>query len=90
MFLADFNLCIICTTFQDATANDVPSETFEVQGYPTLYFKKASGEVSQYEGGRTKEDIIEFIEKNKDKKEQAHAQQEQAPPAQEEQAKDEL
>lgn len=63
-------ICIICTTFQDATANDVPSETFEVQGYPTLYFKKASGEVSQYEGGRTKEDIIEFIEKNKDKKEQ--------------------
>ncbi|XP_050877941.1 kinesin-like protein KIN-12B [Lathyrus oleraceus] len=50
----------------DATANDIPSDTFEVQGYPTLYFRSASGKISQYDGGRTKEDIIEFIQKNKD------------------------
>ncbi|XP_061359958.1 protein disulfide-isomerase-like [Gastrolobium bilobum] len=62
----------------DATANDIPSETFDVQGYPTVYFRSASGKISQYDGGRTKEDIIEFIEKNRDK------------PAQEEQGKDEL
>jgi protein disulfide-isomerase A1 len=77
----------------DATANDIPSETFEVQGYPTLYFRSASGKISQYDGGRTKEDIIEFIEKNKDKP--AAAQQEAEQPkaaAQEEkeQPKDEL
>uniref|UniRef100_A0A1D1ZAU0 Protein disulfide-isomerase n=1 Tax=Anthurium amnicola TaxID=1678845 RepID=A0A1D1ZAU0_9ARAE len=49
----------------DATANDVPSG-FEVQGYPTLYFKSASGKVVEYDGGRTKEDFIEFIQKNRD------------------------
>lgn len=58
---------MICVTFQDATANDIPSETFEVQGYPTLYFRSVSGKLSQYDGNRTKEDIIEFIEKNRDK-----------------------
>ncbi|KAI6689413.1 hypothetical protein NL676_026241 [Syzygium grande] len=29
----------------DATANDVPSDTFDVKGYPTLYFRSASGNV---------------------------------------------
>ncbi|TKY74256.1 disulfide-isomerase protein [Spatholobus suberectus] len=62
----------------DATANDIPSDTFEVEGYPTVYFRSASGKISQYDGNRTKEDIIEFIEKNRDK------------PAQQEQGKDEL
>lgn len=51
----------------DATANDIPQGTFDVQGYPTLYFKTASGKISQYEGDRTKEDIIDFIHKNRDK-----------------------
>ncbi|KAL3844789.1 hypothetical protein ACJIZ3_002192 [Penstemon smallii] len=51
----------------DATANDVPSETFDVQGFPTLYFRSSSGNLLQYEGDRTKEDIIEFIQKNLDK-----------------------
>lgn len=51
----------------DATANDIPNDTFDVQGYPTLYFRSASGNLLQYEGGRTKEDIIDFIQKNRDK-----------------------
>lgn len=51
----------------DATANDVPSDTFEVQGFPTLYFRSANGNLSQYEGDRTKEDIINFINTNRDK-----------------------
>ncbi|KAJ9673596.1 hypothetical protein PVL29_023264 [Vitis rotundifolia] len=51
----------------DATANDIPNDTFDVKGYPTLYFKSASGNVAQYEGDRSKEDIIEFIQKNRDK-----------------------
>ncbi|KAI9074806.1 hypothetical protein K1719_043230 [Acacia pycnantha] len=49
----------------DATANDIPSETFDVQGYPTLYFRSSNGQISQYDGNRTKEDIIDFIEKNR-------------------------
>ncbi|KAM7253289.1 hypothetical protein ACFE04_025907 [Oxalis oulophora] len=51
----------------DATANDVPGETFKVEGYPTLYFKTASGTILSYDDGRTKEEIIEYINKNKDK-----------------------
>uniref|UniRef100_A0A7N0TR13 Protein disulfide-isomerase n=1 Tax=Kalanchoe fedtschenkoi TaxID=63787 RepID=A0A7N0TR13_KALFE len=49
----------------DATANDIPSNNFDVKGYPTLYFKSSSGNLSQYEGDRTKEDIIDFIKKNR-------------------------
>ncbi|CAI9758350.1 unnamed protein product [Fraxinus pennsylvanica] len=51
----------------DATANDVPRGTFEVQGFPTLYFRSANGNLEQYEGNRTKEDIIDFIQKSRDK-----------------------
>ncbi len=32
-----------------------------------MYFRSASGKLVQYEGDRTKEDIIGFIEKNRDK-----------------------
>ncbi|WZZ05713.1 hypothetical protein YC2023_091634 [Brassica napus] len=42
---------------QDATENDIPSEPFD---------RSASGNVNvEYEGDRTKEDFISFIEKNK-------------------------
>nr|GMD76042.1 protein disulfide-isomerase-like [Ipomoea batatas] len=51
----------------DATANDIPRETFDVKGYPTLYFISASGKVLRYEGGRTKDSFISFIQKNRDK-----------------------
>ena len=32
-----------------------------------MYFKSASGNIVQYEGDRSKEDIIDFIQKNRDK-----------------------
>lgn len=51
---------------QDGSNNDIPSDTFEVQGYPTLYFRSSSGKVVPYEGNRTKEDIIDFIQKNRE------------------------
>ncbi|KAH9691223.1 protein disulfide isomerase-like 1-1 [Citrus sinensis] len=51
----------------DATANDIPGDTFEVQGYPTVFFRSASGKTVPYEGDRTKEDIVDFIENNRDK-----------------------
>ncbi|XP_073123008.1 protein disulfide-isomerase-like [Henckelia pumila] len=50
----------------DATVNDIPSDTFDVQGYPTLYFRSSGGNLLPYDGERTKEDIIEFIQKNRD------------------------
>ncbi|KAJ6306975.1 hypothetical protein OIU78_022140 [Salix suchowensis] len=62
----------------DATANDVPSDTYDVEGFPTVYLRSASGKLVQYEGDRTKQDIIDFIEKNRDEV------------AQQEPAKDEL
>ncbi|KAL3840021.1 hypothetical protein ACJIZ3_024612 [Penstemon smallii] len=49
----------------DATANDIPRETFDVKGYPTLYFKSSTGNVLQYDGDRTKEAIIDYIQKNR-------------------------
>lgn len=64
-----FLLLVISSTvkIQDATANDIPSDVFDVKGYPTLYFRSASGNLSQYDGDRTKDDMIEFIQKNRDK-----------------------
>lgn len=49
----------------DATANDIPTGAFDVKGYPTLYFRSSTGNLLQYDGDRTKDDIIEFIKKNR-------------------------
>ncbi|XP_043721296.1 protein disulfide-isomerase-like [Telopea speciosissima] len=79
----------------DATANDIPTETFDVKGYPTLYFKTASGDLLQYDGDRTKEDItsfIKFIQKDQSKTGGQDSVQEEKQPAKDEQdsSKDEL
>ncbi|KAG7987008.1 hypothetical protein I3843_03G111200 [Carya illinoinensis] len=50
----------------DATANDIPTHIFEVHGYPTLYFKSASGKFVKYDGNGSKEDIIDFIRNNRE------------------------
>lgn len=59
----------------DATLNDIPDDLFEVQGYPTLYFRTSSGKTMQYDGGRSKEDMIEFIQKNRDPQTAAAAEE---------------
>lgn len=59
--------CVVLLN-QDATANDIRTNEFDVKGFPTLYFKSASGKLSQYNGERTKEAIIEFIQQNRDDK----------------------
>ncbi|OAE28796.1 hypothetical protein AXG93_3096s1100 [Marchantia polymorpha subsp. ruderalis] len=51
----------------DATANDVPGDLFDVQGFPTLYMYSAEGVVTAYDGERSKEDIIKFINENRTK-----------------------
>ncbi|KAL2634784.1 hypothetical protein R1flu_006263 [Riccia fluitans] len=53
----------------DATTNDVPGELFDVQGFPTLYLYTAGGVVIPYDGDRSKEDIINFINDNRTKPE---------------------
>nr|GMD58444.1 protein disulfide-isomerase-like [Ipomoea batatas] len=50
----------------DATANDITSNRFVVEGFPTLYFVSASGNLVEYEGERSKGDFIDFIQKNRD------------------------
>jgi protein disulfide-isomerase A1 len=52
---------------QDATTNDIPPD-FAVEGYPTMYFYSSAGNLLSYEGGRTAEEIINFIKKNKGSK----------------------
>jgi protein disulfide-isomerase A1 len=52
---------------QDATTNDIPTD-FAVEGYPTMYFYSSAGNLLSYEGGRTVEEIIDFIKKNKGSK----------------------
>jgi protein disulfide-isomerase A1 len=48
----------------DATENDLPpSVPFRVSGFPTLKFKQAgSREFLDYEGDRSLESLIEFVE----------------------------
>lgn len=48
----------------DATENDVPpSAPFRVSGFPTLKFKPAgSREFADYDGDRSLESLIEFVE----------------------------
>ena len=50
----------------DATVNDVPpSVGFQVSGFPTIKFKPAgSGNFIDYEGDRSLESLVEFVEKN--------------------------
>jgi len=50
----------------DATVNDISTKIFNIKGYPTLYLVSATGKTVNYEGDRTKEDIIDFINKNRD------------------------
>lgn len=52
---------------QDATTNDIPPD-FAVEGYPTMYFYSSAGNLLSYERGRTAEEIIDFIKKNKGSK----------------------
>jgi protein disulfide-isomerase A1 len=51
----------------DATLNDIPpSAPFKVQGFPTLKFKPAGSlDFIDYNGDRSLESLIEFVETNK-------------------------
>lgn len=44
----------------DATANDTPVG-YEVQGFPTIFFKSASGSIEKYNGGRELADFLKFL-----------------------------
>ena len=67
----------------------MPTE-FDVQGYPTLYFVSPSGKMVSYDGGRTADEIVDYIRKNKETSGQAAATEEAAGEASTEPLKDEL
>ncbi|EEC77315.1 hypothetical protein OsI_15980 [Oryza sativa Indica Group] len=48
----------------DGTVNDIPTD-FTVEGYPTIYFYSSSGNLLSYDGARTAEEIISFINENR-------------------------
>ena len=45
----------------DAIANDIPSDMFDVQGFPTIYWVKNGREALLYDGERTEEGFKKFI-----------------------------
>ena len=47
----------------DATAHTPPAE-YEVQGYPTLIFKTASGKTTSYDGDRDVDSMVTYIKEN--------------------------
>jgi len=78
----------------DATENDTPNAGVEIQGFPTLYFYPAGAKTKPiaYEGARSVEDLISFVQKHavasKDKIQNVTAPKEDASAAAQE--KDEL
>ena len=47
----------------DATANS-PPDGYDVQGYPTLIFKTASGKTTSYDGDRDVDSMVAYIKEH--------------------------
>lgn len=67
----------------DANENDIPAEAgFRVQGFPTIKFKAAgSSSFIDYEGDRSLESFLDFVDQNANNKPKASAPQAPASPA---------
>ncbi|XP_078573399.1 protein disulfide-isomerase A4-like [Branchiostoma floridae x Branchiostoma japonicum] len=50
----------------DATANDVPVDAFEVQGFPTIYFAKKNDKKNpmKFDGNRDLDGFVKFLEEH--------------------------
>merc|ERR1711971_148870 len=72
----------IVIAMSDATANEF--EDVEVQGFPTLKFFPAGGEMQDYNGGRTLEDFVKFLEPDAATEEAAEEAEEAAADAKDE------
>ncbi|KAG0031740.1 hypothetical protein BGZ81_000681 [Podila clonocystis] len=47
----------------DATEEKDVADRYDIKGFPTIKFFAADGSVSDYEGGRSEQDFVEFINK---------------------------
>jgi len=47
----------------DATANDIPDPRVKVKGFPTLKYFHKDGEIVDYSGDRSLENLKEFVDK---------------------------
>ncbi|KAF9909676.1 protein disulfide-isomerase precursor [Lobosporangium transversale] len=67
----------------DATANDLPVDTpFQIQGFPTIKFRKAgSTDYIDYDGNRSEEDIVSFITNNAVHKVDVKVEEQKSAPA---------
>lgn len=64
MYKGEKNLVI---AKMDATANDVPNDSYKVEGFPTIYFAPSNSKQSpvKFEGGdRTVDGLSKFVEKH--------------------------
>ncbi|KAG9327275.1 hypothetical protein KVV02_002728 [Mortierella alpina] len=69
----------------DATANDLPADVpFQIQGFPTIKLRKAgTSEYVDYEGNRSKEDLVKFIQDNAVNKHEVKVEEEKPVQAEE-------
>ncbi|KAF9434370.1 hypothetical protein BGZ76_008129 [Entomortierella beljakovae] len=58
-FLSDKEKVLIANV--DATVDKTYAEKYGVTGYPTIKFFTADGQVEDYQGGRSEQDFIDFI-----------------------------
>ena len=49
----------------DGTENEIMDDRFDVRGYPALFFMNSEGKVESYNGGRTLDDMLKYIEEHK-------------------------
>ena len=54
---------IVVVGAMDATANS-PPDGYDVQGYPTLIFKTASGKTTSYDGDRDVDSMVAYIKEH--------------------------
>ena len=54
--------CVVANIDADAKANEPIALRYEIGSFPTLkFFPKGSKEPEEYDGGRTEEDFVKFL-----------------------------
>merc|ERR1712070_698043 len=62
---ADLEKTLAFIAKMDGTENEIMDDRFDVRGYPALFFMNSEGKVESYNGGRTLDDMLKYIEEHK-------------------------